>query len=474
MSLYSTEGLSLFCTLPTSPGRGKFTTSYPGITGRDFAVAGDVLYELFNDGSSSSLGSVGTDGLPVSFAAGSVGAPTAPSQLAIASAGTLYVLNLNTNVLQAIPAFQFGPVAKVDYGDGFFIVTFQNSDYWQVSSPGDATTWPPLSVAQVTVYPENNVAMVVDHRYVWLFGQKKSQVYVDAGAAIFPYQVIPGALIEQGCGAPASVAKLDNSIFLLGADERGAGMVWRTSGFGLIRVSNHAIETMIQRFSVTSDAVGYGYQNQGHTFYVLRFPTANVTLVYDVATQLWHKRSYWNTNTGIHISSLAGYHSFSFGKHLVADWSSGNIYQMAIPSPAVGGGWNFVTDNGAPIRRTRISPSISTENKLISFNEIEIDMEVGLGPSPALLDGNGDPRGPQVELSWIDNGKVPSNPHMLDCGQTGEYLRRVRHMRMGQARTRNFKLVFTDPVPVRIIEGYLTATGFSPTERIAKQLAKVN
>lgn len=476
MSLYSTPGLSLFSALATKPVRGIIYVQYPNgpSLGACFAVSGNTLYQILSSGAATTLGTVGNDGQVVSMAFGSVGAGLGGSlypQLAICSAGNLYVLNCVSLALQQIPGSNFpqGPLAKVDYGDGFFIITYKNSNYFQTSNPGDATNWPALSLAQVTVFPENIVSTMVDHRYLWLFGQKKSQVYVDAGMPFTPYEVIPGALLEIGSFAANSAAKLDNSIFILGGDERGAGMFWRTSGYSLVRISNHAIETLIQSFPTYSDCVGYAYQDQGHSFYVAYFPTANKTLVYDVATGLWHKREYWNEGTP--IAHLSQCHAFAFGKHLVGDWNSGNVYQMAIPSVS-GGAWNFVTDNGNPIRRTRISPPISTENRWIYHNSLQIDVEVGLGPMPPLRDGLGKPRGPQMLLSWIDNGKIHSNEHALDCGQSGQYLQRAIYRRLGRSRMRNYKIQMTDPVPFRLIEGYLEATGFQPTERLVKQLGK--
>jgi hypothetical protein len=54
--------------------------------------------------------------------------------------------------------------------------------------------------------------MKVDHREIVLFGRKQSIAYYDSGNT-FAYDVIPGGFIEQGIIAPASLSKLDNTIF---------------------------------------------------------------------------------------------------------------------------------------------------------------------------------------------------------------------------------------------------------------------
>jgi len=466
--LYNTPGLSLFGAIAT-PVRGIFFIQYQGgpSAGRCFAVGGSNLYEVFSDGSSAILGNVGSDSLPVTFAA-------IPEEIAVASAGNLFVYTLTAIVLPspmpagtfvAVPSTSFinGPVARVDNGDGFFIVFSKNSDTWQVSNPDDGITWNPLSVEEISVFPENITSMMVDHRYVWIFGQKKSVVYADAGAPIFPYEVIPGALLELGCIARDSVAKADNSIFWLGADERGAGMVWRSNGFSGVRVSTFAMEQQIQRYPMLSDAIGYSYQEAGHTFYVLRFPSANVTWVYDAATGLWHKRGFWNGS--YYVCHLSQCHAYAFGKHLVGDWSTGNIYSQSISN---------LTDNGNPIVRTRIAPTISNESTWMTFQQLQIDVESGLGPMPPLLDGRGNPRDPQMLVSWSDdNAHTWSNEHAVNCGRAGGYKLRAIIRRLGRSRNRTFKVTMSDAIPWRITDAYLTATGFEPSERLTKRLGKV-
>jgi hypothetical protein len=106
-----------------------------------------------------------------------------------------------------------------------------------------------------------------------------------------PLQRIQGAFNELGCAAPYSVAKMDNGLFWLGRDRRGEGIVYRANGYSGVRISTHAVEWQIQQYADMSDAIAYTYQQDGHSFYVLVFPSANTTWVYDAATQAWHERA---------------------------------------------------------------------------------------------------------------------------------------------------------------------------------------
>lgn len=475
MALYPTPGLTLFAAT-LKPVRGIFQ-----INGRVFAVGAANLYELLKDGTVTNRGPVGNDFQPVTMATnGSAG-----NQLVICSAGQVYVFYLKDtgnnlkNTLFEVEGLQ-GESSQIVFCDGYFIATLRASDgtgtnKFQVSNLEDGSTWNPLSVQQISVFPENIGAVVQVFRQLWFFGiDGHAQVYYNSGANQFtPFDVIQGAFMEEGIDAPLSLCVLDNAPFWIGGNENGNGIAWRANGYAPVRVSNFAVETAWATYPMKcSDAVGYSYKDQGHTFWVLRFPSANngfgATWVYDVAQQMWHERGYWSkegfTGYSAHLSTC---HCFAFNLHLVGDWNSGNIYSMA---------QGVLTDNGTPIRRSRRAPHVSSEDQRIFFDQMQIDVEVGDAPIPPLLDGAGNPRDPQMMLRWSDDGgRTWSNEHWTGAGQAGIFRTRVYWNRMGYARDRVFEVAVTDPVPWRIIDAYLKATpGFDePTERYSKQIAKM-
>jgi hypothetical protein len=428
----------------TGPIRGEFF-----INGRAFVVAGPGFVELLSNGTFTIWGEVSNDGLPVTMAA-------SPQQLLLASAGTAYVFDLMANTLTPIPGVTFdGPVAQANICDDFFLLTIQNSKEFYVSAPLDATDWVTNGSAIVSVFPDNIVSMLVFQRQVWFFSDTQSVVYYDSGN-IFPFDVNPNAFIEAGSAAENSPAIFNNSIAWLGSDARGAGKVWLANGYTPTRISNHAIEFAIQSYTKISDAVGFSYQDQGHEFYALYFPTPSVMWLYDAMTGMWHQRGFFVTATGQFQAAHYQNHIFAFGKHLVGDWQSANVYQMAIPSSNGAGGWNFVTDAGNPIVRVRRAPHISREQKWQFHTELQVFLEAGLGPTPPLLDGSGKARDPQIMLRWSDDSAHTwSSSIAMGCGQSGNYDIRVRWLRLGRARDRVYEISMSDPIPWRIVDGYL-------------------
>ena len=360
------------------------------------------------------------------------------------------------------PALFVGPVSFVGFMDGFFIALIAGTNQFQLSAPEDATSWDLTVVTGVSVFSDNVLGMLVDHRQLWLWGPHEFVVYFDSGAQFFPFEVIPGGFGETGISAPRSTVQLDNSVLWLGADIRGGAIAYKAAGYSPLRISNHAVEREWSTYKTTTDAVGYSYQEAGHSFYVIFFPTANKTWVFDVAVGMWHERDHFDPTTATSTAHLSQCHIYSFGKHLVGDWNSGNVYVMAIDT---------LTDNGGPIRRVRRAPHISVENEWIFFYRLTLHLEVGLGPQPPLLDGLGNPRGPQITLRMSRDGSKTWGPeHVRDCGQAGNYKKRVIWRRLGKARDAVFELVATDPIPWRLIECYLLANPVAtPQERLAKK-----
>jgi hypothetical protein len=561
MALYPTPGLKPVYILGNDPIRGEIS-----FNGRAWAISGTTLYELKVGGVKVPYVGLVNDGQSVSMVVG--GAPGA-SQLLIASGGNGYVFDLQAlTLVQVPPAMQAGPWATVHFIDGFFIAVIKNSNEFQLSDLEDATNWNLGNVSQVSLFADNVVSSLADHRELWLWGGTRSIVLYNSGDLLNPVQPVPGAFLEQGSIATLGAARIDNSVFWLGGDERGAGIAWRAQGYSPQRISNHAVEYAWQQYPTMTDAIAYAYQDAGHTFYVLTFPSADATWVYDVSTGMWHQRGFWNANSGKFTAHRARFHTYNFGMHLVGDYTVGRIYSMST---------NVYNDlDGFPIRRIRRAPHISSEQEWIFHHQLQVDFETGLGPQPPLqgftvspttftladsganlwqitVDDTGNlhsaatvtgpaqtiilndgsntiswqlgvtlaglltttaialganppqlqmnsstgltvwvlgvttpglltttqnlqalARDPVATLSWSDDGgHAWSNKYDVDCGQAGQYKKRAIWRRLGRSRDRVYQLEASDPIPWRVVDAYLMASpGFTPTERISKQLAK--
>lgn len=292
--------------------------------GRAFAVAGGIFYEIFANHTAITRGTLAANIRPATIHSNG----TAGHQLFIVSGGLGYIFDLIANTLTQITAPGFpSPALMGGFVDGYFAVLKGLSIQFQISALLDGLVWSGLDVAQVSESSDQVLSMVIDHRELWLFGSKTSSPWFNNGNASFPFAPIQGTFIEGGIIAPFSACKIDNSVFWLDGDALGAGIVRRAQGYVPTRISSHAVEESLRGVRL-DDAIGWAYQDAGHTFYMLYVPSHETTWCFDVATQQWHERALWDPVRYRWTPDVGRCHAYAFGQHLVGDRSSGCIYIM--------------------------------------------------------------------------------------------------------------------------------------------------
>ena len=494
--LQRAPGLKFLQNIGTGPIRALWAHQ---TNGSDFyVVSGQEFYKLTSTTSTPVLlGTVSGTG-PVSIADNG-------TQIFLACNPEGFIYNEVTNVFARITDPDFPGAVTVSYLDGYFVFNQPNSQKIWVSQLLDGISVDPLDFASAEGSPDGVVALISDHRELWVFGTDSVEVWYDSGAADFPLTRIQGAFNEIGCVAAFSIAKLDNGLFWLGTDARGQGIVYRANGYTGVRVSTHAIEWQIQQYGNISDAVAYTYQQDGHAFYVLSFPTGNATWVYDVSTQAWHERAgFIDGNFTRHRSN----NQCNFGGTIiVGDYANGNIYQLDLETYAdndqpqkwlrswralmpgqnnfkrtsqhtlqlnaeTGVGLNLypaynsediATEDGKEIIAEYVQTNLITQAGLDLTTESNDQFELlGTNTSPDyngyILATIGYPAAPgynpQAMLRWSDDaGHTWSNEHWSSMGKIGQYGFRTFWRRLGMTqklRDRVYEVSGTDPVKIAI------------------------
>ena len=435
--LQRAPGLRELVQFPTGPIRGLWTFGDYA-----YAVAGTRFYQIDSDWNYVDKG-----GVPGSNPVNMVDNGT---QLFIADGPTGYIYNASTDVFAQITDPDFAGAVGVGFIDGYFVFNEPNSQKFWVTALYDGSSVEPLDFASAEGSPDDLVTLIVDHREVWLFGQTSVEVWYNAGLPDFPLARIQGAFNEIGCQAPYSVAKLDNALFWLGKDARGNGIVYKSKGYTGERVSTHAVEWQIQQYSTLADAVAYTYQQDGHAFYVLNFPTANTTWVYDVSTGVWHERAGWENSQ---FTRHRGQCQMNYNNEIViGDYVAGVLYAYDMTV--------YVEANSIQrwLRSWRALPTGQNNLTRTAQHSLQLDCESGVG----LAAGQGS--NPQVVLRWSDDGgHTWSNEHWKSMGQIGQYGKRVIWRRLGMTqklRDRVYEISGTDPVKIAIMGAELI---LSPT-----------
>ena len=472
--LQRAPGLRLLASVGSGPVRGLWAFG-----GYGYVASGNTLYRVNSSWQVTTIGTLTGTG-PVSMADNG-------TQLFIACNGPSFIYNASLGAFSQITDPDFPGAVTVGYLDGYFVFNEPTSQRIWVTSLLDGTSVDPLDFASAEGSPDGLVSLIIDHREAWLFGTNSVEVWYDSGAVDFPLTRIQGAFNEIGCAAAFSVARLDNGLFWLGADARGRGIVYRANGYTGQRISTHAVEWQIQQYGNLADAVGYTYQQDGHAFYVLNFPTANTTWVYDVSTSAWHERAGWDAVTGTFLRHRSNCQMSFANEIVVGDYENGNIYALDL---------DVYADNGTAqkwLRSWRALPTGQNNLKRTAHHTLQLDCETGVGLNvydppeivetvlgflsaengSIIITENGVPltvtssavltTSPKVMLRWSDDGgHTWSNEHWTSIGRVGEYNHRAFWRRLGMTlklRDRVYEISGTDPVKIAIMGAELNISG---------------
>jgi hypothetical protein len=405
--------------------------------------------------------------LTLTFGTGAGGAGTyVVSTSQTVSSTTLYGLNFSV-MPSNDGAFEGADV--VDVVDNYFVYNRPNTQQFGSTAPLSPIS-PSLSFSSKDGAPDNLVSLIVDHREVYLLGEVSSEVCVNSGLFPFAFQRIPGTSTQHGIAAKFSVARLGNSFAYLSKNIRGDVQVMMMNGYTPTRISTHAVENSIEGADI-SDARAWTYLIEGHEVYVISFPGLDLTWAYDIATGMWHKWLWVDTNNVFH-RHRGNCHTHFANMNLVGDWENGQIYML---DP------NVYTDNGESIRRVRRAPHLVSDFQRQYFSELQILFQPGVGLSGNVTGVNSPTNAvaglgvaglaiagqnnlltlgsnPQAMLRWSnDGGSTWSNEHWVSIGLQGAYKNRAIWRRLGQARDRIFEVVVTDPIKAVIVAANLKA-----------------
>lgn len=426
VTLYGTPGLELLVELPTKPVRAMHVAN-----GAIYVVSGDTIYTLSPTGGYAAIGTVSTSSGPVGMADNGI-------QVMVMDGGTAKIITIAGSTVSSITDPDMPRAMSPVFMDGFFLFREVDSGRIWKSGAYDGTSIDGLDFATAEARPDNVVGLIADHGEVWVAGELSIEVYQNTGSSDFPFDRIPGAVIETGCASGETMLRVDNTVFWVGRDNKGGGVVWRANGYTPQRVSTHEVELILSSVDL-SNTSAWSYQEDGHLFYVLNIPDAGRTMVYDVATSAWHERAYRDPFTGVNGRHRASCHCYVPNVHLVGDYETGKIYRMSL---------DYYDDAGDAIKRQLVSPHVRADGGRLFYSELQLRFNTGVG----LISGQGEDPQACLETS-NDGGNTWTPERWATIGRIGEYQARVRWTALGSGFSKTFRLTVTDPIPVAITGG---------------------
>lgn len=417
---------------PAAPAAGRYI--YQASNGAGYAAIGDKIYYVETDWTLTELGTItALLDTPVSMIDNGSGV------VIVDGSTSQWQIDLLTNVMTPLTdaTGNFAGATRVDTIDTFVIWNKPGTRVFG-STISNLLTTTGLSFAAKATYPDHLQTLIVRRTEIMLLGRLKGEIWYNIGGAIFPFARLPGSYIEYGCAAPYSVAAQDICVYWVSKSLEGQGIVLRLRGYEVTVISNPAIANAIQQMSDISDAVGYCYQQNGHFFYVIHFPTGDQTWVWDESigdVHLgWHQEA-WTDEDGILHRHRGNGFAMLNDTPCCLDWENGTIYKMD---------QNVYVDTVADVEYAnsfiRSFPHVTqafneqgelveADGKSILYKEFIADIECGNTVSGS------------IGLRWSDDGgRTWGQTVLQSAGSTGEYRTQPDWAGLGTAKRRVFEI----------------------------------
>ena len=459
-ALYPTPGIEILLNETLiSAGIGGGGRAHFGRNGREFAIIGNVLLQVFEDGTFTNRGTVLDDGLPATIDSNPLGTE-------------LFICSGNNGYLYSVAAATLTPIAalanKARMGaqlDGYFLALDTATSTFYFSALLDGSSWnTSLDFAQRFGPGDAWIAMKVNKSYIYLLGEQTSEVWYDTGAS-FPFARHPSGQLAVGCSARWSVAIVDKDVVFLGATATSQGAVYKLSGFTPERVSSFAFETAISTYDTIADGQADTYYQHGHAFYIISFPDENkASWLWDSSNGMWTEQGSWDQDVASDFIAWQPRWAVQiFGQTRILHATAPAVYLLSststndqtVPDPT-----GRLQDPDS-LRRLRRAPAMVEELERIYYPAFELDLQPGVGeafPAQAL--------DPQVMMRQSkDGGRNWTSERLGSAGKTGEYGKRIRWNRCGMGRRMVFEVSMTDPVQWRITNAYLPGVRMKGQEK---------
>lgn len=284
--------------------------------------------------------------------------------------------------------------------------------------------------------PDDLVRSYVHNQFVYLFGTDTIEPWQNVTSGTPPFERMNGAIIENvGLSGRNAIDNTETAIYFVSAK----GEAQQLQGFRPQQITTVAIANEWRSYTL-SDAIVNTVQALSLDFVIFSFPTDTKTWVYVEDYGLWFELEHgtaaarWKGNSVIE----------AYGKTIVADYASGNIYTL---DP------DTFTDNGTTTVRERIFAPLAGEKfnrprQYYQMSEFGLSIETGLGNSAE--------RNPLIAVAFSTNGgKSWSNERFKKVGQEGEYRKDVKVNSNQHFKDLTVRLRYTEPNKFSLYSSYI-------------------
>lgn len=407
--------------------RGIYTAS----VNRMYVVFGQDLYEYDGDTWRTISSLIGGSG-QVSFSDNG-------THLFLIFDNTPHFMSFSSRVLTEATGGAYTASSTLAYLDNYILFSRVNSGQFYWTDLG-ATTANALNFATAESSPDKIVALTSHNMEIYIFGEKTTEIWYNAGQQDITFARRGNAVIETGCLSPNSIAKIGSTLIWLSSQNRGGIQVSMLSGYQAQRVSTYPIEQFLNSIPIENlkQATAFSQQVDGHDLYILNVNGADETFVFDLTSGSW--TTFTSSKNGVIGQYRARGTAFFDGSYYTGD-IAGNLYVLDSEK---------YTDNGDFIQFERTAPCINAENKRIFFDQIRFDFFTGTNTSAV-----------QVMVDWSDDGSATWSNEIIEDYAPGDFSGYIELRRLGYGRNRAFRIRVTS-------DNYISLSDASIDMRVAQ------
>lgn len=319
--------------------------------------------------------------------------------------------------------------------DGFLLanrrIASENYKVVQFSDFEDVETWNGLSLFSAVGDPDEVMGIAVNQREAYIIGQKTTEIWQNVGASPVPFN--RAFIWQYGTCAKYSIIVADNSVIFIDQDRR----ILKLTGREPVRLSE-TIEEELFKYETVSDCVTSQFSWNGSVHVLFVFQTERKAWSIDLRNNQWTEWKGFSTDWDRPRINCLHYVQDT-RECFAGDFATGRIWKFSD---------TIKTDAGSIFKRNRkfsVMDQGTYNKKQVRVLRINMKRDVANSYTEGLPETN-----PTIELRWRDDGKFWTNWRHISLGKIGEKKRFVEIHRLGQYRSRQYEIQFSDPVELNI------------------------
>ena len=324
-------------------------------------------------------------------------------------------------------------VSYVLIHDQYAIALMRDTSQFQISEVGDITNWRAQDIFTAESKPDKLLAGLVSKDGMLLMGRKSGEFWVNDGVS--PFSRVRGLSLDRGIGGAYSLTKWGDEWFWV--DEKRNPI--RATIQGAKELKNPYLHEF-QALSSVEDALSEVMVVDGKPLWVMSFPLANRTFVYNVAQDDWSEWGSWDTDTAQYRRFIGNSYAYAkaWGFHVVGDYRNGKLYKMSR---------DYHNDNGAIMRSVRRTGFI-THNTTMRKRSNKIRLRLKRSVANTSVET------PNMMVRWREKKGPWSNTRHVSLGEVGEHDIWVELNQLGMYRSRQYEFIHTDNTDWILADGF--------------------